>query len=283
MIRYICKKCGRFVSKDARVCKCCGCEDPAIEKIIAGPKTNSQTDERKYIECPNCGFIFNSENKISSENVQCPSCSMSIKNPYYSKTSGYTTKKKIFGIIILLIIGFNIYRSCYHENDVSLVDVSRHYNSNAAESELSISNQADISQMMENKEAPNSIVFKVEGANEPCLKWIIKSENGKFQFQYIAEDRDDKSILKSGYCGVMTFGQLKSQAPNTVIRNCTISTDKKIMLIGPIDTHYNSDYSERPVFGILVASKNSKAQLFINDTDEENVFILLDNLEMEIN
>lgn len=127
-----------------------------------------------------------------------------------------------------------------------------------------------------------AIVFDVSGSYGPHFSWVIRKDNGGLQFQYVASDAEGQTVIKSGDCVALTYGQLTAESPNTFIRGRSISPDKKILLIGPIDVHYNADYSERPIYGILVASKDSSAKLYINDTDNPDEFVLMDNLNMKV-
>lgn len=282
MSRYVCKKCGRFVAKDAVTCKCCGCENPAVEQTTTGSTTIDKKEEMsKLVECPHCKFIFNPKERIEDEKFQCPKCSETILNPYYHKSSGYSTSRIVLGLIVILVIVFNIWRACSSADSTEKIQVHNTESEYEYESDFSSDIQNGYQISSGNEEA-KAIVFKVRGADNPCFYWVIKSMDGGLQFEYIAADNGSRSVLSSGSCVTMTFGQLKSQAPNTVIRDFSITADKQILMIGPIETHYNADYSERPVYGIIVASKDSSANLFINDTDDENVFVLMDRLEMNV-
>lgn len=282
MSRYVCKKCGRFVAKDALTCKCCGCENPAVEQTTTGSTTIDKKEEMsKLVECPHCKFIFNPKERIEDEKFQCPKCSETILNPYYHKSSGYSTSRIVLGLIVILVIVFNIQRACSSADSTEKTQVQNYDVNYENESDYTSYTQPENTVSSERGKG-KAIVFKVRGAVDPCFYWVIKSVDGGLQFEYIAADAGDQSVLSSGSCVTMTFGQLKSQAPNTVIRDFSITADKQILMIGPIETHYNADYSERPVYGIIVASKDSSANLFINDTDDENVFVLMDRLEMNV-
>lgn len=301
--RYRCKNCGKFVSQNAEICKCCGTENPAVIQNSEESKTTiskEKKDGQKLVECPNCGTIFNlGHDQISQRQITCPNCATDMLNPYcestYESTSKYSIKRQILGVIVILIIGFNIYRACSSDGNRSHVQsqpsyehkgvLQRAYSGSPLKESVEPTSDNDI----QNDNGPNkglngeAIEFKVIGAYDPYLKWLIKSNDGKLRFEYVAEDSDGRSVLKSGDCILTTFGQLKSQMPAITIRNCSITTEKQCLFIGPIDTHYNADYSERPVYGILVSWKDSPSKLYINDTDNPNAFVLLDELEMTIN
>lgn len=117
---YKCKNCGKFVAKDAAVCKHCGQENPA-ELVENGnnvrniSKKNSSVREVKttLIQCPNCGSQLALPDKFRNDYyLHCNICDQEFANPLklIGRSENYLKKYGcliIVGIIALLLaIGY---------------------------------------------------------------------------------------------------------------------------------------------------------------------------------
>ena len=88
---YKCVKCGKYVSKDALLCKHCGQKNPAIS--IEPKTTTKRLSENKkllsnhadniwQIYCPNCGNQLTMGKEFKKEeNLHCPICQTNFVNP----------------------------------------------------------------------------------------------------------------------------------------------------------------------------------------------------------
>lgn len=117
---YKCKNCGKFVAKDAAVCKHCGQENPA--ELIENGNTVSSSSNKKssvravetnWIQCPNCGSQLMMPDKFKNDYyLRCNICNQEFANPLkpIGRSENYLKKHGclIFvGIIVLLsVIGY---------------------------------------------------------------------------------------------------------------------------------------------------------------------------------
>lgn len=105
--------------------------------------------------------------------------------------------------------------------------------------------------------------------------WIITKKKNEMKFEYKSKDGERESVLASGECKKMKFGELKSLVPNTIIKGRgVVNKETEIWLMGPIE---NYD-AYRKVYGILVPSTG---YLYMNDSPySEGEFLELCKLEL---
>lgn len=117
---YKCKNCGKFVAKDATVCKHCGQENPAelmengnSVRNSSNKKSTVRSVEPSLIQCPNCGSQLTLPDKYKNDYyLHCNICNQEFANPLKSigRSENYLKKHGcliIVGIIALLsIIGY---------------------------------------------------------------------------------------------------------------------------------------------------------------------------------
>ena len=111
---YKCKNCGKFVAKDAAVCKHCGQENPAIlangtsgvidRKVskVAGSNVDSC-----LIQCPNCGNQLTLPRQFRNDYyLRCNICQQEFANPLkpIGKSENFLKKNGCLIFIIFLVI-----------------------------------------------------------------------------------------------------------------------------------------------------------------------------------
>ena len=111
---YKCKNCGKFVAKDAAVCKHCGQENPAIlangtsgvidRKVskVAGSNVDSC-----LIQCPNCGSQLTLPRQFRNDYyLRCNICLQEFANPLkpIGKSENFLKKNGCLIFIIFLVI-----------------------------------------------------------------------------------------------------------------------------------------------------------------------------------
>ena len=111
---YKCKNCGKFVAKDAAVCKHCGQENPAIlangtsgvidRKVskVAGSNVDSC-----LIQCPNCGNQLTLPRQFRNDYyLRCNICLQEFANPLkpIGKSENFLKKNGCLIFIIFLVI-----------------------------------------------------------------------------------------------------------------------------------------------------------------------------------
>ncbi len=104
--------------------------------------------------------------------------------------------------------------------------------------------------------------------------WIITKKKNEMKFEYKSKDGERESVLASGECIKMKFGELRSLVPNTIIKGRgVVNKETEIWLLGPIE-NYDAN---RKVYGILVPSTG---YLYMNDSPySEGEFLELCKLE----
>lgn len=115
---YKCKNCGKFVAKDAAVCKHCGQENPA-EYVEQSTNTKRQKANQNIfylnqennscmIECPNCGSQLTLPEKFRKDYyLHCNICQRDFANPLnpVGKSENWLKKKgSKWGCLIIVII-----------------------------------------------------------------------------------------------------------------------------------------------------------------------------------
>lgn len=111
---YKCKNCGKFVAKDAAVCKHCGQKNPAIlangtsgvidRKVskVAGSNVDSC-----LIQCPNCGNQLTLPRQFRNDYyLRCNICQQEFANPLkpIGKSENFLKKNGCLIFIIFLVI-----------------------------------------------------------------------------------------------------------------------------------------------------------------------------------
>ena len=107
---YKCKRCGKFVAKDATVCKHCGLENPAEEVLACNTPKNyaepsKQKNDIKYVICPACRTSLTLHPSLfNAEYLTCNICSKVFKNPYYqTPVRKFSKKWLIFNLCVGII------------------------------------------------------------------------------------------------------------------------------------------------------------------------------------
>jgi DNA-directed RNA polymerase subunit RPC12/RpoP len=115
---YKCKKCGKFVAKNATVCKHCGQKNPAelVEHQVNAKHKNAyqnifplnQTDNISLIQCPNCGNQLIMPEKFRNDYyLRCNICQKDFANPLnpVGKSENWLKKDGFkWGCLIIVII-----------------------------------------------------------------------------------------------------------------------------------------------------------------------------------
>jgi len=121
---YKCKNCGKFVAKEASICKHCGQENP-VESVQSNivrrtGLSKGQSEPSKaltIIQCPNCGNQITLQRKYKNEYyLRCDCCNQSFVNPLMKanssrwvdgRTLGYSNRTwRNAGVFALAIIVF---------------------------------------------------------------------------------------------------------------------------------------------------------------------------------
>lgn len=116
---YKCKRCGKFVAKDAKICKHCGLENPAEEIPVSNtPKCNAisykQQNGIKYVICPACRTSLTLHPSLfNTEYLTCNICGKVFKNPYFQKSGRKFSKKwLIFNLCVGVIACLSFLPKC---------------------------------------------------------------------------------------------------------------------------------------------------------------------------
>lgn len=112
-----CKKCGKFVAKDATVCKYCGIENP-IERTPpqyhkcdtkSVKKNTSEMNSEKVLICPFCNSSsYISHELLNEKHLLCNFCGNTITNPFYEKKLFRMSKEQIAGLVAALFFAIII-------------------------------------------------------------------------------------------------------------------------------------------------------------------------------
>lgn len=116
MSNYRCKKCGKFVAKDAIICKYCGAENPIKQETTQHHENKTKKAQKievsneKVVICPFCNSTLSISNGVLSEkHLLCSICGSTITNPFYEEKPFKMSKKQIIGLaaalFFVLIIG----------------------------------------------------------------------------------------------------------------------------------------------------------------------------------
>lgn len=114
---YKCKNCGKFVAKDAAICKHCGQEHPAElvnssternpELSMVRPVPHSNFAESKTILCPNCGTQILLPKELQNEYyLRCNICNQDFANPLKPLGRGENYLKKHGCLLFIIFIAF---------------------------------------------------------------------------------------------------------------------------------------------------------------------------------
>ena len=119
---YKCVKCGKYVSKDALLCKHCGQKNPAIPIEQATTKRLNENkkllpnhaDSIWQIYCPNCGNQLTMGKEFKKkENLHCPICQTNFVNPLrpviYRENELDMKKIKWVGLFFCVILFTGLY------------------------------------------------------------------------------------------------------------------------------------------------------------------------------
>lgn len=253
-MRYVCKKCGKFVSQNSEVCKSCGELNPAI------PQEPQKTQS-----------IEKSKNRHNGDYMWDPETNQFVEIPRQSRFNLKYFWIAFFVIIFLIAIINNIIEN----NSSSQAD---YYNSNTTYNSYDNYSNSTYNQKGNSylKSSSDNLVYHVNGTSDPAYYWIIKGSGTDRRFEYIITgEGGQKRILESGDCVATTFGLIKQLKPNTVLRNGAVNSDSKVYYMGPLESGtYGFD-----VYAILVPS-GSVGQIFINDGPKPLEFILIDNVSL---
>lgn len=107
---YKCKNCGKYVAKDAAVCKHCGQEDPAVfansTNSVSGEQVNKvrgSSDDSCQIQCPNCGSQLTLPRQFRNDYyLHCNICQQEFANPLKPIGKSENILKK-YGCLIFII------------------------------------------------------------------------------------------------------------------------------------------------------------------------------------
>lgn len=111
---YKCKNCGKFVAKDAAVCKHCGQEKPAIlangtSRVIDRKvsKVAESNVDSCLIQCPNCGSQLTLPRQFRNDYyLRCNICQQEFANPLkpIGKSENFLKKNGCLIFVIFLVI-----------------------------------------------------------------------------------------------------------------------------------------------------------------------------------
>lgn len=243
-MRYVCKNCRRFVSKDAERCKCCGELNPAVPKI-----TNHKEESQI-----NFGF----------DNA--------YENPDPPKKNN---TMKWWGIFIASLVLVGIVKCSKSSNEPPSTNTqsttSSGYTdySNSYESYVSSDNSTMSS-------SSTCLMYKVYGSQNPSYYWIINGTGMDRKFEYVIMGERGKTVLESGDCVVTTFGMIKQLRPNTVLRGGIVDKNSTIYYMGPLDLGtYGFD-----VYAMLVVDGQG-GQVFLNDGPKPLEFLPIDRVFLQ--
>lgn len=111
---YKCKNCGKFVAKDAAICKHCGQENPAElvnDSKVRNPEQSMAQSvphrELKTILCPNCGNQIILPKELQNEYyLRCNICNQDFANPLKPLGRGENYLKKHGCLLFIIFIAF---------------------------------------------------------------------------------------------------------------------------------------------------------------------------------
>lgn len=119
---YKCRNCGKFVAKNATVCKYCGLKSPlsydtSESANMSLEKENKTKDLQTQIYCPSCGSVLMIPKNLKNEKyLRCNICNKDFVNPLITtnnqrwiegETMGYSNRIwRYTGIIFLGIVLF---------------------------------------------------------------------------------------------------------------------------------------------------------------------------------
>ncbi len=111
---YKCKNCGKFVAKDAAVCKHCGEENPAVlansTNSESGRQVNKVTGssgDSCQIQCPNCGSQLTLPRQFRNDYyLHCNICQQEFANPLkpIGKSENFLKKYGCLIFIIFIVV-----------------------------------------------------------------------------------------------------------------------------------------------------------------------------------
>lgn len=109
---YKCKNCGKFIAKEAAICKYCGQENPteliqnSSEKMSERSMARSASlREPVIIQCPNCKNQITLPKKLQKEYyLRCNVCNQDFANPLKSLGRGENYLKKNGCLIFIIFI-----------------------------------------------------------------------------------------------------------------------------------------------------------------------------------
>jgi hypothetical protein len=111
---YKCKNCGKFVAKDAAVCKHCGQENPAILANGTSGVNNRKVSkvagsngDSCLIQCPNCGSQLTLPRQFRTDYyLHCNICQQEFANPLkpMGKSENFLKKNGCLIFIIFIVI-----------------------------------------------------------------------------------------------------------------------------------------------------------------------------------
>ena len=123
---YKCKNCGKFVAKDAAVCKHCGQENPAElteNNLPSGLNAQAKpvnTNMPKQIQCPYCGSLLSLPKQFENDDyLRCNICNQDFVNPLKKSlstrwidgsTMGYPNRTwRNAGFFVLAVVMFYLF------------------------------------------------------------------------------------------------------------------------------------------------------------------------------
>lgn len=119
---YKCKNCGKFVAKDAAVCKHCGQENPAILANGTSGVNNRKVSkvagsngDSCLIQCPNCGSQLTLPRQFRTDYyLHCNICQQEFANPLkpMGKSENFLKKKWLSNLYHFYCYYFS--NSIYH-------------------------------------------------------------------------------------------------------------------------------------------------------------------------
>ena len=123
---YKCKNCGKFVAKNATICKHCGQENPAAledNNLPAGQNAQARpvnVNLPKQIQCPYCGSLLSLPKQFENDDyLRCNICNQDFANPLKKtistrwidgSTMGYPNRTwRNAGLFLLAVIVFYLF------------------------------------------------------------------------------------------------------------------------------------------------------------------------------
>ena len=123
---YKCKNCGKFVAKDAVICKHCGQENPAEltgNNLLSGLNAQAKpvnANMPKQIQCPYCGSLLTLPKQFENDDyLRCNICNQDFANPLNKavstrwidgSTMGYPNRTwRNAGLFVLAVVVFYLF------------------------------------------------------------------------------------------------------------------------------------------------------------------------------